>query len=181
MTGAVVVDHGVQVLLIGGRAGVGKTTVAYSVSAQLQERGVAHCHVEGDNLDAAYPKPADDPHGTRMTEANLAALWRNYSAMGFRRLIYVNTVSVLEPDLIVRAVGDVSGLVSVLLTGADKTVRQRLQVREHGHQLSAHVERSRRTATALDEQAPIHTHRLATDGRTPQRIAADIITLTRWG
>lgn len=174
------VDHGLQVLLIGGRAGVGKTTVAYSVSAHLQELGVAHCHVEGDNLDAAYPKPADDPHGAGMTEANLAALWRNYSALGFRRLIYVNTVSVLESDLIVRAVGNVSCLVSVLLTGEEETVRQRLQMREHGDQLAVHVGRSQSAARTLDQQSPAGTHRVATDRRTPEEIAASIVTLTKW-
>lgn len=28
---------------------------AYEISAQLQAAGVAHCHLEGDDLDAAYP------------------------------------------------------------------------------------------------------------------------------
>jgi gluconate kinase len=176
----VVVDHGVQVLLIGGRAGVGKTTVASSVSALLQEARVAHCHVEGDTLDAAYPKPGDDPLGTAMTEANLAALWANYTALGFRRLIYVNTASVLEPDLIVRAVGGVSHLVGVLLTGADETVRQRLQRREHGHHLTDHIARSDRAARVLEERSPVATHRLTTDRRTPEAIAADIVILTGW-
>jgi MinD superfamily P-loop ATPase len=72
----------VLVLLLGGRAGVGKTTVGYAVSARLRQMAVAHCHVEGDNLDAAYPKPRDDPQGTRLTEANLSALWHNYAALG---------------------------------------------------------------------------------------------------
>lgn len=49
---------------------------AYEISAQLQAAGVAHCHLEGDNLDAAYPKPDDDPSGSRLTETNLRALAR---------------------------------------------------------------------------------------------------------
>ena len=54
----------VRVLLLGGRSGAGETSTAHEVSAQLQQLGVVHCHVEGDNLDAAHPKPADDPAGT---------------------------------------------------------------------------------------------------------------------
>lgn len=81
--GAIAADA-TQVLLIGGRSGVGKPPVAYAISAQLHELGVAHCHVEGDNPDAAYPKPADDPSGTGPTEANPATLWRNYAARGYR-------------------------------------------------------------------------------------------------
>src|SRR4051812_551046 len=143
-----------QVLLIAGRAGVGKTAVAYAVSARLRERGVAHCHVEGDNLDAAYPKPADDPHGTRMTEANLTALWRTYATAGFDRLVYVNTVSVLEPDLIVRSVGGTADVVGVLLTATDETAAARLSLRERGAELAAHLARSRRMAARLRAEAP---------------------------
>lgn len=52
-----------EVLLIGGRSGVGKTSVAFEVSELLQGADVAHCLIDGDNLDAAYPTTPDDPHG----------------------------------------------------------------------------------------------------------------------
>ena len=94
-----------EVLLIAGRSGSGKTSVSFEVSDQLQKADVAHCLVDGDNLDTAYPKPAADPHGIRLTEANLTALWRNYTAVGQHRLIYVNTVSVLEYEMIIRSMG----------------------------------------------------------------------------
>jgi ABC-type dipeptide/oligopeptide/nickel transport system ATPase subunit len=50
-----------EALLIGGRSGVGKSTVGWEVSAQLQDRSVAHCLIEGDFLDQAYPPPEGDP------------------------------------------------------------------------------------------------------------------------
>ncbi|PRY15807.1 hypothetical protein CLV37_10416 [Kineococcus rhizosphaerae] len=167
-------------LLIGGRAGVGKTSTAYEVSAQLQTLGIAHCHVEGDNLDAAYPKADDDPAGTRLTEANLAALWANYAASGHHRLVYVNTVSVLEPDLIVRAVGGRAEVTGVLLTASDETTRTRLGVREVGSGLQAHLERSRSMATLLEQRAPAGTYRVHTDGRSVVEVAADVIGFSGW-
>ncbi len=48
--------------------------------------------IEGDDLDLAYRLPWE--HG--LTEKNLAAKWRSYRALGHRRLIYTNTVSVLH-------------------------------------------------------------------------------------
>lgn len=42
-----------HVLLIGGRSGVGKSTVAAEVHRQLSEYGVHHAWIEGDNLDMA--------------------------------------------------------------------------------------------------------------------------------
>ncbi len=168
-------------LLIGGRAGVGKTSTAYEVSARLQTLGIAHCHVEGDNLDAAYPKADDDPAGTRLTEANLAALWANYAAVGHHRLIYVNTVSVLEPDLITRAVGGQAQVTGVLLTATDVTTRARLGVREIGSRLETHLERSRSMAVLLEQRAPAGTHRVGTDGRSVVEVAADVIDRSGWG
>ncbi len=169
-----------QVLLIGGRSGVGKTSTAHEVSARLRALGVAHCHVEGDNLDAAHPKPADDPHGTRLTEANLAALWATYAAAGHHRLVYVNTVSVLEPDLVVRAVGGRASITAVLLTASDAEVHDRLRGRETGSELQAHVERSRRAAALLEQRAPAGTHRVSTDGRGVAATAAVVVDLTGW-
>src|ERR1017187_3900274 len=72
-----------EALLIGGRSGVGKSTVAWEVSAQLQDCSVAHCLIEGDFLDQAYPPPEGDPTRRKRTEDNLTALWRNFAALGY--------------------------------------------------------------------------------------------------
>jgi hypothetical protein len=84
-----------EVLLIGGGAGVGKTTVAWEVSSALQEKSTAHCLIEGDYMDQIHPAPAGDPHRTAITERNVAAVWSNYAALGHHRLLYSNTVSIL--------------------------------------------------------------------------------------
>ncbi|TDD51304.1 hypothetical protein E1286_10610 [Nonomuraea terrae] len=169
-----------EALLIGGRAGVGKTTVGWEVSAQLQAARVAHCLIEGDNLDQAFPAPPGDPHRAKLTEANLAAIWRNYAALGYRRLIYTNTVSILEPDLIARAMGGTPRITSVLLTADDTTARQRLGAREIGSQLDPHLTRSAAMARHLDANAPSSAVRVPTDGRSVTDIARDVIAATHW-
>jgi hypothetical protein len=173
-------DERPEALLIGGRSGVGKTTAGWEVSAQLQAAQIAHAHVDGDNLDQIFPAPPEDPARTRITEANLAALWHNYAALGCQRLIYTNTVSVLEPDLIARAMGGTPRITAVLLTAEDSTARQRLHGREIGSQLDAHLTRSEKMATYLETTAPAWVHRIPTDGRHTVDIARDIITTTSW-
>ncbi len=174
------IHSGQEVLLIGGRSGVGKTTVGWEISARLQAAEVAHCLIEGDNLDQAFPAPPDDPTRAKMTEANLAALWGNYFALGYRRLVYTNTVSVLEPGLIARAMGGPPRITSVLLTAGDATARDRLSMREIGSQLDLHVRRSAAMAVRLDGTAPPDVIRVPTDGRPVAEIAAEIITATQW-
>ncbi|MBW8805799.1 MAG: hypothetical protein JF587_18410 [Catenulisporales bacterium] len=173
-------DPTFEALLIGGRSGVGKTTVGWEVSEQLQAAQIAHCLIEGDFLDRAFPAPADDPARTKMTETNLAALWRNFAALGYRRLVYTNTVSVLEPDLIVRAMGGSARIIGVLLTSEDATARDRLSAREIGSQLDAHVTRSADMAKYLEATAPSWVVRVPTDGRSVVDIACDVIAAANW-
>ncbi|MFE0690404.1 hypothetical protein ACFV0Z_19915 [Streptomyces xiamenensis] len=172
---------GYELLLIGGGAGVGKTTVGWEVSAVLRARGTAHCLLEGDFMDQIHPAPAGDPHRSAITERNTAAIWANYAALGQRRLIYTNTVSVLEEPMLRRAMGGGEIRVTrVLLTAGETTVRERLAGREIGSQLDAHIESSLRNARHLDEQAPPGTIRIPTDGRSVHAIALDILRSASW-
>jgi len=169
-----------EVLLIGGRSGVGKTSVAFEVSELLQVAGVAHCLIDGDNLDAAYPKAPEDTHGTTVTETNLQAMWATYRTIGHHRLVYVNTSSVLEAAMVTRAMGGRAHARGVLLTASEATVRTRLSAREPGSTLQRHLERSAAAAVLLDAEAPKWTVRVATDGRTVTEIADQVIATTPW-
>ena len=64
-----------------------------------------------------------------LAEKNLTALWANYSPLGYRRLIYTNTVSILMTHEIAAAMGDTPRVVAVLLTSADQTAHERLRSR----------------------------------------------------
>ncbi|MDT0341469.1 hypothetical protein [Streptomyces litchfieldiae] len=170
-----------ELLLIGGGAGVGKTTVAWEVSAALRARGTAHCLVEGDYMDQIHPAPVDDPHRTLITERNTAAIWSNYAALGQQRLIYTNTVSILEEPMIKRAMGGGEiRATRVLLTAEEATVRERLAGREIGSQLDSHIESSLRNARNLSEKAPPGTVRIPTDGRPVRDIALDVVRAAAW-
>lgn len=158
--------------------------MAYEASSQLERAGVAHCHIEGDNLCAALPPP-DAASVAEITETNLAAMWRTYAAAGYRRLIYVNTISVTESALITRALtaavpGSSVEIAGVLLTATDETSRERLGRREIGGALEWHLTRSADRAAWLDEHTPDWVRRVTTDGRPVAQIAAEVIHSTGW-
>ncbi len=165
-----------RVLLIAGRSGVGKSTVSYETSAILRRHSVEHVLIDGDNLDAAYPKPA----GSSLTEANLAAIWRNYQAIGHHRAIYVNTMSVLDEAMIRRALGEHVTITGIVLTADDQTIRERLERREVGTALALHLAASARAAGHLDQAVGDWVHRVPTAGRSVPEIAEEIVQLTGW-
>ncbi|WP_189305580.1 hypothetical protein [Streptomyces albospinus] len=174
-------DHA-EVLLIGGRAGVGKTTVGWEVSALLREAAIAHAVIEGDFMGQVHPAPEGDPHRTEIVESNLSAVWANFAQRGYRRLIYTNTVSVLPEatGMFERAMGADVRIVRVLLTASDATARKRLMGRELGSELDQELKGSARKARLLDQRAPAETVRVVTDGRAVVDIACEVVAATDW-
>ncbi|NUK14002.1 hypothetical protein [Streptomyces lunaelactis] len=171
-----------EVLLIGGRAGVGKTTVGWEVSAQLRAADIAHVVVEGDCLGQVHPAPEGDPRRSAIVERNLAAMWTNYAELGYRRLIYTNPLSVLSDAVCMfeRVMGPDVRLVRVLLTATDATAGERLAGRELGSELEKEIESSAYKARLLDEQAPADIARVVTDSRSVVDIARQVVATTGW-
>lgn len=171
-----------EVLLIGGRAGVGKTTVGWEVSARLRAGMVAHCAIEGDFMGQAPPAPEGDPRRRKIAERNLTALWSNYAELGYHRLIYTHTGSVLAENegMFRRAMGANVRIVRVVLTASDATAREWLTGRELGSELEHELEGSARKARILDEQVPLDTVRVTTDGRAVVDMARDVASATGW-
>ena len=168
-----------EVLLIGGAAGVGKSATGWEVSVLLNRRGVAHWHLEGDVLDAAWPRPADDQHGERLTRRTLAAMAEVFADEGYTRLVHVQTASVVDQHLVTAALGDVR-MQGVLLTATSRTRSARLTDRERGSDLERHLESSERMTTYLEERAPEWVRRVSTEARTVTEVATDVIRGSGW-
>ncbi|MEU6860546.1 hypothetical protein AB0B28_16950 [Glycomyces sp. NPDC046736] len=154
--------------------------MAYEVANLLRQSEIAHAFIEGDFLDHVHPAPEGDPHRTQITARNLAAVWANYREVGQRRLVYCNTVAVLEADMITGAMGGPVTAVGALLTATDATATARLGARETGSELESHLERSARAAEFLDRKTPDWVHRVATDDRTVREVAEDVLARTTW-
>jgi len=167
-----------EAIFLGGRSGVGKTTVALEVHVRLSAAGVSHCVIDGDFLDMAHPPPWEH----NLAEHNLAAMWDNYRALGYRRLIYVNSVCVLPEvtDDLVTAMGDHPAVCGVLLTCTDDTARRRLGQREIGSTLNRHLHDSAATADLLGTTVPDRVHAIHTDELSVAEIAERIINSAGW-
>lgn len=170
-------DTPTEAIFIGGRSGVGKSSVAAEASQILARADIRHAVIEGDNLDQAYPPPWRD--GIDLAEQNLAAMWTNYRAIGYSRLIFTNTVSVLQIAELTAALGVATRSTAVLLTATDATVAHRLGQREIGTALAEHIDRSRTAARRLDA-ADDAVLRVATDGRTVAQVAMEVLVSAGW-
>jgi len=169
-----------EVLFIGGRSGVGKSTAAEALHDLLVEADVRHAVIEGDVLDLAHPAPHVEHPEARLAERNLSALWAAYRELGHHRLVFTNTVSVLEHERLRAAMGDDPRMTAVLLRARDDVTSSRLARRAGGQVPETQLAHSTRTARRLDMACGDGVARVDTDDRTPAQVARELAILTGW-
>lgn len=169
-----------EVLFIGGRSGVGKSTAAEALHDLLAEADVRHVVIEGDALDLAYPAPHVEHPEAHLAERNLATMWTRYRELGHHRLVYTNTVSVLEHATLAAAMGDDPLVTVVLLRAGDAVTASRLARRAGGDVPQAQLAHSTRTAGRLDSASGDEVTPVDTDSLAPTDVARRLADLTGW-
>jgi len=167
----------VDVLIVTGPVGAGKTSVAFECLEVLDEQGIAAAMVDAE-LVYFHPAPADDQQKERVAEAALAALWPLYAAQGIERLLLARVIE--KPshlELVRSAVPDARIQVAWLDVPAER-IAERLGAREIGSALDWHLARSeeiRRNAAQHD------LFDFAVNGDRPVReVALDVLDGAKW-
>lgn len=176
-----------QLLLITGPAGVGKSTLCWEMSAQLADRQIAHAVIESDELDRVFPRPGAPelqhlrPGAVDVSSLNLAALWATYSALGHSRLIMSGVMMHLEFDRrwILAAIPD-ARITVVRLTAGEPQLLARLGRREIGAGAAAQTQRSLRQARRIATENAEGLIVVPTDGKLPAELAGIVLRKAGW-
>ncbi len=118
----------VDVLVICGAAGVGKTSTASELSLRLAGDDVTHALVDCDALDRSHPWPVPEFPVWEVARRNLRAVWGTYAELGHQRLLLCGVFSDLRQELrwIADAVPDAAFTV-VRLTACLDVVQSRVR------------------------------------------------------
>ncbi len=148
-----------DVLVLSGPCGVGKSSVAFECMTVLEAAGVPAAMVDAE-LAYFHPKPAGDPHGYAVAEAGLAALWHVYAAAGHRRLLLARVVEDEEQRAIVERAVPGARIRVLRLVARPETIAARLREREIGAGLAWHLARSAEIARStlgepVDAERPV--------------------------
>ncbi len=176
-----------QLLLITGPAGVGKSTLCWELSAELAAAQTAHAVVETDELDRVFPRPTREdldrlwPGTVDVSSINLAAIWSTYRALGHTRLIMSGVMQHLSFDRrwILAAIPDAE-ITVVRLAVSEPVLLERLAQREIGQGAEAQAERSLRQARRMAGENADGLIVVPTDGRTPVELARIVLEKTGW-
>ena len=162
----------IEVLVLTGPCGVGKSTVAFECMELLERAGVPCAMVDAE-LAYFHPKPEGDPHGYTVAEAALRALWKVYEARGHVRLLLGRVVEDREQLAIVERAVPGANIRLLRLVARPETIGERLRKREVGSRLAWHVERSAQIASSTLGE-PVDAERSVAD------VARDVLDRAGW-
>ena len=168
-------------ILITGPGGVGKTTVAFEMSRQLEAAGVGHALLDMDELDHIYPAPQGDPHKTNLTRRNLAAVWANLRRAGAPRLILTMVAASLEYELPhIREAVPGASITVVRLRASERELLERVRLREVGSGYDYRAQRTIEQARLMARGSTEDSLVVDTSGRPVVGVAREILGRTGW-
>ena len=164
----------IDVLVLTGPPGAGKSTIATEVSDRLAAAGVGHAVVDLDELNRLQPEG-----GSALGFRNLASVWDGYAAEGARRLVLAALVeSAADLERISDAVGGARLTVCRLRARTD-TLVDRIGRRETDLMRARMQALARRWAQRLDDEdlgEPV----IETDAQPVAQVADAVVTASGW-
>jgi steroid delta-isomerase-like uncharacterized protein len=165
-----------NVIVISGSMGAGKTTVMAEASDLLSANGIVHAAIDADTLGMVF-----QPSGsaTDMMYRNLAAIWANFAAAGVNRLLLAEAVEHRgELERIRMAVPGAEITVCRLIARIE-TMRGRVRLREPGILQDKFVARVTELNGLLDD-ARVEDFSLDNDGRSVTEVARELLARAEW-
>jgi AAA domain-containing protein len=169
----------VQVLLLSGPGGVGKSTLGWEVATQLRRLGIAHVLLDSDELDRAWPLTTAERD--RLNRANLTAFWANAAALGHSRLLFAGVFlnAAAARDWITACI-PVASIIRVVLDTSDDELERRVRAREIGSEADEQWERTLAQARGFRRRNAGSADVLDTTGRAVPDLARQVIERTGW-
>jgi broad-specificity NMP kinase len=169
----------VEVLVVCGPAGVGKTTVANEVSEQLKLAQIEHAVIDTDALDQVHPWPLPGLPPEELSRRNFAAVWGNFAQIGHRRLILTGVFVDLEVELAwITSVVPTRKVTVVRLRADASTLESRVHRGEIGSAVADQLRRTMAQVEAIVD--PPGTIMVDTSSASVTDAAAEILGLVGW-
>jgi hypothetical protein len=174
-------DCSVEVLVLCGAAGTGKTATLWEVGHILRARGVPHALIDTDELDRVWPTPETTEALISISRRNLRATWDTFASLEIRHLVLCGVMAstAQSREWIEDAISG-AAITFVRLSAEQSTRAQRLRDREVGSGFNQETEASEEAARYIENHDEPGLPHVATDRRAVHEVAAEVLDVTGW-
>jgi len=166
----------VDVLVLHGSPGSGKTTLSRALSEHLRVADVPHAVIDLDDISIVHPYPGRD-----FPRANLSALWPNYAAVAPGLRLILPTVLADEGEAgLLRAAAPGRTFTVCELTAPKPVLYERVTAREPNDFWQERLRRWVDVFTARTDLARIRDFQVTTHDKTIEQAAAEILRKAGW-
>jgi hypothetical protein len=174
-------QNAVEVLVVCGAPGTGKTATGWEIGHQLEQLGVRHAILDTDELDRVWPQPESVQDLITITHRNLRAFWESYADLDLRHLVLCGvmaSISLNEPWITEAIKG--SSVILVRLLAGRATREERLRRRELGSGFDKDMRGSDRASSFIADNDPPGMLAVETDGKDVVRVAQEVLLVAGW-
>ena len=165
----------VDVLVLHGSPGAGKTTLARAISELLREADLAHGVIDMDDISIVHPHP-----GRSFARENLRALWPRYAAIPGLRLLLPSVIADEEELVLLRAALPGANLAVCELTAPEAVLKERVTAREPNEFWRERLRRWVDVFHARDDLHRIRDFLVSTHERPAEDAAREVVDKVGW-
>ena len=174
-------DDRVQVLVVCGASGTGKTVTMWEIGHNLRRRGVRHALIDTDELDRVWPEPEPVDALISISRRHLRAMWETYSGLGVRHLVLCGVMASIPQSEPWLADTMPDATIRFVRLKADRLTREaRLREREFGSGFEHDTAASERATAFIEAHDQIEVPIVTTDGRIVSEVAVAVLGAAGW-
>ena len=166
---------GVDVLILHGSPGSGKTTLSREIAELLREADMANAVIDLDDLNKVYPHP----HRS-FARDNLRAIWPNYAAVPDVKVVIPSVIADEEERGLLRAAVPGSRFVVCELTAPEAVLKQRVTAREPNEYWQNILRDFAELYHQRRDLAKIRDFQVTTHDRPVEQAAREVIEKAGW-
>ena len=167
---------GVEVLVLHGPPGSGKTTLSRAIAEILRMAGVPHAVIDLDELSNVFPHPRRS-----FARENLQAIWPNYAAIPHLKIVIPSVIADQEEREQLRDATPGAQFLVCELTAPESVLKDRVTAREPNEFWRTRLRKfvdlyHRRTDLPQIRNFQVNTH-----GCTVEEAARQVVEMASWG